>query len=59
MKTYVITIREVHTVTLRIPAESSEEAIHEANSVLESDDALSSEYSYTLGPDEWDITEEN
>ena len=53
MKRFVVRAVEVHNCYVEIVAETSEEAIA---SVAEGEGILlDTEYSYTLGPDRWDI----
>lgn len=58
MKTYYVGVQEVHIQTYLVEAESPEKARELASEMIEAgDESLETEYSHTLEPEEWTVTE--
>ena len=58
MTKFNVIVKEVHTRTITVKADSKEEAIEKANNIIEEgEDDINLEYSHTLDTDEWDIEE--
>lgn len=55
-----VSIKEVHTVTVHLEADSLEEALSLANDIIEEGyDALDLEYSHTLDKDQWTVMDKD
>jgi hypothetical protein len=56
MKSYRVTVYEVHSFDIDVEAENEDQAIEKANEVIEEETPIG-EYSHTLPTDEWSVNE--
>lgn len=59
MSRYIVTVREIHRVPVSVEADTEDDAIEEAQRVIEEDESYVNavpDYEQTLEPDEWIIT---
>lgn len=54
MKSYTVTVYEVHSYDLEIVANSEDEAREKANDLIETE-AFIGEYDYTMDSDQWQV----
>lgn len=58
MRKFNVIVKEVHTRTIEVEAETATEAIEKANNVIEEgENEINLEYSHTMDCSDWDVEE--